>query len=1252
MEGLADFIAMANANLADRLSSMERMEAKSNLIRSRNVPDRVRTNVSNRVPTAEIQAPTAEPATEIEDFKPYKRKNKKVRREYGVDFSDMMNVIRHQKRPLDHFTPRTHPPEGVPLKRLRTVDSSKFKPNPRYKNSQDALFDDLKRKLKQEVQMVSPGSIRILQMNLQTFTDSKLPYVKQLLKVHNPELLFINEFGISKECPVFPRIETYHAISYELKSTFSGVAIYVQSSLVDSVQLIKSDHSMTMAQICGIQIKNMKFYNVYRSPNMGKSEEKLFCEWIAALDQSDVMVIGDLNLHVSWDDFKAEPGKPGHQNIADEFMEAGFVQYQYGITYESSGRTLDVTLCNNFETVMSCTTDELFDGQSVAIDHVPTVIDVVLDVDLIEEREVRLWKKRDKEKFASIVRSEIAKLIEYFDEKEIDEITVDELDSRLADLLLDAEDETVPVVTFKSREMPNGKMNSMSEKTKSIYDNVRNLRKAGRFDEANKIMAVVKSSLERDRKNWSMFFVRKLNRDRNALWKVIKDSTVATSSSGPLKREDGTLTFDPKEKVDLLKKRYESVLTPKVEHTCNVEDLSTCRTTPGFGEMVITPSDVFWSLKKCNNSTAKDSRGLSMPLFRECAEELSRYLATMFNYSLEDSILAAVWLLSMTVPIPKGGDLSLPKQWRPVVLEQTPVRIFEACYNFKFVNYLERIGFFHHRQDGFRRGHSTIHNLLEFWQFVVDLMTKYGVADVIYADTSAAFDRLSHGILLDKLYHECGVYGKPWYWLKAWTSNRRQFVSWNGESSKEFNITSSCMQGSSLGTTLWIIYFNEVCECLDKWITELEIEGCTFFVYADDVKIVFYPSASNVRKINILLKRLQAKMEELKLKFNASKCKVLTLGGWRNPRYDIIMTNEEGIEEPLERSTVERDLGLQVDADGSFRTQARKCIGVAKSTAKIMSRIFRKADFVTKVQLYEAHIFSRMSYASEIWADLNRKTLDEMNRIWIDHFKFVYVPANRYPPLLPEQALKEKDLLMMFRIFNGLTPLESDNYFGTPNVEPRTRFQHEQRLQAGVSNRWEKSTLVARNRHIWNEIPLEIRNCKDKEKFQAYIRVEVIEKMQCQSKRDDLINGNLRRAAKRQEKILEKAAYYGNINMQLGQPKRIRPDDFLLHEDFRDDFLKPDLCFKTMKRKNREKIERLREKAPWMCLCLCDRRECVDEVTEFEQQRQKKLRDFPRVILRDDYVIKSMNNKQLVTPLDDEVQDDYILEELFQFHDD
>ena len=729
MEEWQKLLQMSNANLVNRASSFLRMEAISRGQRSTPTglstpdsnPNRLIRRENVPIATSSPKEPTAE--VTIEEFKPYKPK--RILRRYGVDMSDLMNQIRRQKRPLDHFTPRTHPPEGVPLKRPKNDAILKFKPNPRYHNPSDSLFNDLKRRLKQEVQMVCPGSIRILQLNVRTLTDKKLPYVKELLKVHQPELLFVNEFGVDKDTPVFPRIETYHAVSFELKSTFSGVAIYAQASIIDNVQLIKTDHSMTMAQICGIQIKNMKLYNVYRSPSMEQDEVRLFCEWISSLDQSDVLIVGDLNLHVSWEDFKAEPGQPGHQNIADEFMEAGFIQYQFGVTYESSGRTLDVTLCNNLETVMTCTTDGLF--QAHAIDHVPTLTDIVLDVEIVEEREIKLWKKRDKEKFVKVVEREMAKLIEYFDSKEEDEITVDELDSRLADLLLDAEDETVPVVTFKTRKMPSGKMNSMSEKTKGIYDMVRKLRKAGKMTEANKMMAVVKSSLERDRKNWSIFFVNKLNRDRNALWKEIKNSTVSTNSSGPLKRPDGTLTFDAKEKVKLLKERYESVLTPKIEHTCDVEDLGSCQTTPGFGEMIITPGDVYGALKKCNNSTAKDSRGLSMPLFRECAEVLAKYLATMFSYSMDDSMLAAIWLLAMTIPIPKGGDLSLPKQWRPVVLEQTPVRIFEAVYNFKLVNYLERIGFFHYRQDGFRRGHSTIHNLLEFWQFLVKLMSTYGV---------------------------------------------------------------------------------------------------------------------------------------------------------------------------------------------------------------------------------------------------------------------------------------------------------------------------------------------------------------------------------------------------------------------------------------------------------------------------------------------------------------------------------------------
>ena len=1159
-----------------------------------------------------------------------KRRNEPIETVYGTDFTAIMESIRSEKR-----APLTIGELASPAKRPRRETTIGGSLNVNLK-SNSVLLEQLKRNLKNETQMINVNSLRILQLNVRTLTHKKLPYVTELLALHKPEVVMFNEYGVDENCQVFPRIKSYHLVSYELKSTFSGVAIYVQASAMEAIQLISADHKMKMAQICGIKVKDIKIFNVYRSPSMKRGEEEMFCEWISNLDPSNVIIIGDLNLHVSWDDYISP--NSGHQMIASEFLEGGFCQYQYGVTFEQSNRTLDVTLCNNFETVMSCTTDSYF--KAPAIDHVPTITDIVMSVELVEEKEIRLWKKRDKEKYSALVVKELEALQELFGEMSFADLDLDEMDSRLSDALLNAEDLTVPKVVSKPREIQSGTVNSMSEKTKKLNTQMRELRKKGKHTQANKMQAVIRDSLEVDRQRWSLTYVKKMSRDRNLLWKIYKESQAPSNSTGPLKREDGTLTFHRKEKVSLVNSRYKSVMTEKTHPTCNVEDLESCKTKPGFSDVTFKPGDIFWALKKSNNSTAKDSRGLSMPLFREVAEILAEYLCTMFNLSVTNAKLAAVWLLAMIIPIPKGGDLSLPKQWRPVVLEQTPLRILEAAFNFKFVTYLELRRLLHFRQKGFRRGHSTVHNLLEFWQHVVYVMKKHGRADVIYADTSAAFDRLSHGILLDKLFHEFGVYGTAWYFLKAWTTDRKQFVYWNGESSETVEVTSSCMQGSALGTTLWNCYFNEVCHKLDEWIAELDLEDAAFFVYADDLKLIFVPTPENTWKINVLLEKLQNKMEELKLKFNATKCHVLTLGNIKNRRYDVIMKNEEGSPEVLVRSNVERDLGIQIDSDGTFETQIKKSIGIAKASSKILSRIFKKSDFITKVQLYEAHIFSRLSYASEVWFHLretnprDKKFIEEMNKIYVDFFKFACVPANRYPPLVPQQALLEKDLLMLFKIFNDLTPLPKGDFFDLTMEEPRTRSQTQCRISTEKWERWQATTLVTRNKELWNKIPLDIRSSGNLESFQAYVRTEVLEKMPCNSIRVDMMTGDLRKRAKLAEKKTEKALFYSKMNKEIGVPSGTRAEDFFIHEDYRDDFMKSDVCFKLMSRRTKNVMEKIKKQAPWMALCLCDREDCVREIEQYEKDRGKKLRDLPRVVFKDDLTIIQMNNKQLKTPLD------------------
>ena len=83
-----------------------------------------------------------------------------------------------------------------------------------------------------ETQIKQINKIKLLQINAHgALTSHKLSYLKELISVHKPEMILVNEFGQPKDTPVFPKIETYRAMSYDLKAAFSGVAIYVQAAL-------------------------------------------------------------------------------------------------------------------------------------------------------------------------------------------------------------------------------------------------------------------------------------------------------------------------------------------------------------------------------------------------------------------------------------------------------------------------------------------------------------------------------------------------------------------------------------------------------------------------------------------------------------------------------------------------------------------------------------------------------------------------------------------------------------------------------------------------------------------------------------------------------------------------------------------------------------------------------------------------------------------------------------------------------------
>ena len=1146
------------------------------------------------------------------------------------------NIVKSERKKRKNEAKIVH----FPLKKAKDQSSDGFQVKSYASSTKnEALLKNLKASSDKSIQIKHADRLRIIQLNIQNFARKKIPHAKELIKLHSPDILMINEFGVEKDAPVFPRIESYEAVAFELKTRFSGVVIYVQKSLIDLVKLIKVQHSMTYTQICGIQIQNLKIFTIYRSPNhFSNLEVDAFSDWIRTLDDTGVLLMGDFNIHVEWDQYTST--KSSHQQIAEALLEKDFIQYQGNPTHFKSkkpltfGNTLDLTLCNSLNTVTTCTTDPAFTGPW---DHIPVLVDLNLQVERLEEKTIRLRKKRDVEKFVEIVEKKMPILEEKFlGEDGIfreDEETLNRMNADLTKVLLEAEKETVPEITIDPTEFKPSHHETMSKRTSDLLAKKRNLYKYGQVGRAQKLQKQIDESLAKDRDKWSQNYINKLAKDPNAVWDVVKKSTISASSTGGLQRPDGTLTFDNEEKVTLLSNQYSSVLTEKTEPTCDIENLASCETTPGLSDIAFTEHETIQVLKNCNNSMAVDNCDLYMPLIRDAASQVAVFFTCLMNLAIRMGSLAIVWLISMVIPIPKGGDLSIPKQWRPITLVHTFLRVIEGAFNWKICKYLDLKGFFHRKQFGFRRKRSTIHNLIEFWTYVVTLISTYTVVEVIYADTSAAFDRLSHGVLLDLLFHKCGIFGMAWRFVKAWFTGRRQFVKFNGSRSETVDVTSSCMQGSCMGTTLWNIYLNDILFMIDDWIDELNIEGCAFWVYADDIKIVYPALPENIPKINELLKRLQTVMTERKLKFNAAKCHVLSLGGNTDFIGDVYMSDEEGQQIKLSKTKVERDLGVMIEGDGSFSTHIKKSLSVAKATVKILRKIFYKCDFGNKVKLYHAYVFSRMSYGSEIWRPTDRVTLDKFNRVYVEFFKFTVIPPGSNPPYVPEQILIEKDLLLMFDIFHDRSPLSRTEFFGehlSQNEDNRTRADQENLLRGDIEDRFTKTLLVVKNKNIWNSIPNRIREVNDRDSFQQYVREEILEKLPCNTIRDDFRSGEMRERAIRHAKILERSNKIKNINIQAGTPLGTTPDDFLLNEDFEDDFLKPNLCLKLIKKPNLKRLKKLSKIAPWMNLCKCDRTDCMAERENYIAVHGP-LEDQPRVVIVDDKVI--IKNKFLLTTI-------------------
>ena len=204
----------------------------------------------------------------------------------------------------------------------------------------------------------------------------------------------------------------------------------------------------------------------------------------------------------------------------------------------------------------------------------------------------------------------------------------------------------------------------------------------------------------------------------------------------------------------------------------------------------------------------------------------------------------------------------------------------------------------------------------------------------VYIDLAKAFDTISHEILLEKL-HIYGVDANSLSWFQSYLQDRKQKCHVNDVLSGERTINFGVPQGSILGPLLFLIYINDLSQCL---------KHSTARMYADDTNIT---TGTSIREIvthcNDDLNNISDWLKANKLSLNVTKTEYMFIGSDQNldKLSDVPLLFLE--DKAIKRVKATKSLGVHIDERLTWHEHIQN---VSKKVGAGISGLRRVREFV------------------------------------------------------------------------------------------------------------------------------------------------------------------------------------------------------------------------------------------------------------------------------------------------------------------
>jgi hypothetical protein len=603
-------------------------------------------------------------------------------------------------------------------------------------------------------------------------------------------------------------------------------------------------------------------------------------------------------------------------------------------------------------------------------------------------------------------------------------------------------------------------------------------------------------------------------KDPKLLAKVLKEAMPgkARSRTSPtvITYEDNTYT-DPTDIANAMNDHYITIghktsksIPPRAQVTHSKED------HPSFTLRHTTTDELTKIMKTMNRNKASDIHKIKPTIIRDLTPFLAPILTELFNEAIDNHDYPDALKFTKVIELYKGKDRTSAANYRPISLLPIIAKLLDTLLNNQIMDHLTKHNIISPTQYAFRPNSSTTLALETIIDNIHKCRHKRHPTLAIYVDLSKAYDTVSHTKLLHKLQNDFNFTPETTAFFASYFRNRTQSTHTQHGQSRTQTITHGIPQGSTLSTTFFLLYTNDIIKTVPR---------ATVYTYADDTTLIV--TAPTLKELQTIA---QTELNSLINYFHANNLVPnptktnFSVFYPRKSSGQIVLKVHGTTSMVIKQKSSAKLLGIMVQDDLKFHQTIINIIKKLQPTIQSMRYATRLLPHDMMVGIYYSLVFPHLIGAIPLWGtdDIKKTYIQPLIRT---QKKIIRIIVNRPPgthtgPIMTKFQILNLTNLYIHRVcvemhphvhhvkqLNG--PEHNHNYIWTAQVHDYpTRHSRQgnhyitnpnaHRFSKTKEQTYEASHFATLHSKVWNKLPTKLKDTRSIDVFKKDLKKHLL----------------------------------------------------------------------------------------------------------------------------------------------------------------